>query len=249
MPNETTALRGLSLRVPPGQFVTLIGGNGAGKSTLVTLIAGAVSPVSGSVSIRGVDISHEPEHERARRIARVFQDPLAGTCPAFSIDENLALAARRGEKRGLTIAVTRQKREAFARYLGEFGLGLEDRLGERVGRLSGGQRQALSILMALMRTPDVLLLDEHTAALDPRNQQMLLDMTDMLVRETGCTTLMVTHNMDQALKYGTRMIMMHRGQVLLDLDGQRKRDLTVPKLVQLFHRADDAVLTDEMLLA
>lgn len=249
LPNETHALRDLSLAVPAGQFITIIGSNGAGKSTLVSVIAGAILPVSGSISIRGRDISRAREHERARSIARVFQDPLAGTCPEFTLNDNLALAAKRGQRRGLGIAVTRSKRRFFSEYLGEFGLGFEGRLNERVGRLSGGQRQALSILMAVIQTPDVLLLDEHTAALDPRNQALLLDMTAELIRETGCTTLMVTHNMDQAIRYGQRMIMMHRGTVLFDVAGERKQQLTVLKLVEMFQRAgDDAAMTDAMIL-
>ena len=163
--------------------------------------------------------------------------------------ENLALASKRGSRRGLTTAVTKARRKEFADYLGEFGLGFEDRLTEKVGGLSGGQRQALSILMAVLQTPDVLLLDEHTAALDPKNQALLLDTTDQLVWDSGCTTVMVTHNMEHAVRYGDRMIMMHRGRILTDAEGKQKDQLTVAKLIELFHRAGDSAVTDEMLLA
>jgi putative ABC transport system ATP-binding protein len=249
LPNETEALRGVDLELNRGDFLTIIGSNGAGKSTLVSVIAGAVAPTKGRVALNGVDVTQEPEHRRARRVARVFQDPLAGTCPEFTISENLALAARRGTRRGLSIAVTPRRRKQFAEYLAQFGLGLEDRLSTRAGALSGGQRQALSIIMAVLQTPDLLMLDEHTAALDPRNQVLLLEMTKDLVRESGCTTIMVTHNMEHAIGYGDRMIMLHRGKVLLRFDDAQKRGLTVPGLVTLFHNADDAVLSDEMLMA
>ena len=248
MANEVRALRGIHLEIPAGQFLTVIGSNGAGKSTLVSVVAGAVNPTAGSVLIDGRDVTREHEHRRARYVSRVFQDPLAGTCPEFTVAENLALASRRGSRRGLAAAVTRARRKEFADYLGEFGLGFEDRLNQKVSGLSGGQRQALSILMAVAHTPDVLLLDEHTAALDPKNQVLLLDMTDQLVRDTGCTTVMVTHNMEQAIRYGERMIMMHRGQVLIDAKDEQKNQLTVPKLIELFHRAGDSAVTDEMLL-
>jgi putative tryptophan/tyrosine transport system ATP-binding protein len=249
LPNETHALRGLTLDIPAGQFLTVIGSNGAGKSTFVSAIAGAVPLAAGSVRLDERNISKQSEHQRARHVARVFQDPLAGTCPEFSVDENLALAAKRGATRGFEMAVTKSKRRQFSEYLAGFGLGLEDRLTENVGRLSGGQRQALSILMAVIRTPDVLLLDEHTAALDPRNQTLLLEMTNELVRETRCTTVMITHNMDQAIRYGDRMIMLHRGRLLFDVAGEQKQQLSLSKLVELFHRGDDTVITDEMLLA
>jgi putative ABC transport system ATP-binding protein len=249
MPNETVALRNLTLEVPAGEFLTIVGGNGAGKSTLVSLVSGSITPVSGSLLIGGRDVSREQEHHRARHIARVFQDPLAGTCPELSISENLALAASRGRRRTLRRAVTGQRRRWFEDYLAEFRLGLETRLNERVGRLSGGQRQALSILMALMNGPDVLLLDEHTAALDPRNQTLLLEITNQLVRSSNCTTLMVTHNMDQAIRYGDRMIMMNRGRIVFDAAGTKKQQLTVPRLIELFHGGSDPVITDEMALA
>jgi putative ABC transport system ATP-binding protein len=249
MPNEVQALRGVDLAIPAGQFLTVIGSNGAGKSTLVGVTAGAVTPTSGVVRIDGRNATGDAEHRRARCVARVFQDPLAGTCPDFTVAENLALASRRGQRRGLAAAVTRARRKEFASYLGAFGLGFEDRLGAKVGGLSGGQRQALSLLMAVAQAPEVLLLDEHTAALDPKNQALVLDMTDQLIRETGCTALMVTHNMEQAIRYGDRMIMMHRGRVLMDVDGAQKAELTVQRLIDLFHRAGDVSMTDEMLLA
>jgi putative tryptophan/tyrosine transport system ATP-binding protein len=247
--NEIVALRNLNLAIGRGEFVTIIGSNGAGKSTLVSAVAGSVLPAAGVVRLSGRDITSTPEHRRAGYVARVFQDPTMGTCPQFSIEENLALAHKRGLARGLTMAVTRRRRREFASYLEQFGLGLEDRLTEKVGRLSGGQRQALALLMAMMRTPDVLLLDEHVAALDPRNQSLLQEMTDRIVRGSGCTTLMVTHNMDNAIRYGDRMIMLHRGSVLFDLGGAQKTGLTVEKLVASFHNADSGLVTDEMLLA
>jgi putative ABC transport system ATP-binding protein len=247
-PNEVVALHDLSLSIKPAEFVTIIGSNGAGKSTLVSAIAGSVLPAGGTLWLRGRNITHQPEHARARHVARVFQDPTTGTCPEFSIEENLALAQKRGMGRGLSFAVTRKRRRAFAEYLSGFGLGLEARLSEKVGRLSGGQRQALALLMAVMQVPDVLLLDEHIAALDPKNQVLLQEMTERIVSENGCTTIMVTHNMASAIRYGSRMIMLHRGAVLFDVQGRQKQELTVEKLIASFHGAD-AAITDEMVLA
>jgi putative ABC transport system ATP-binding protein len=247
-PNEVIALDRVSLKIPPGQFVTVIGSNGAGKSTLVALIAGSVRPTMGRVEFRARDISRLAEHERAREIARVYQDPLSGTCADLSIEENLALAATRGTRRGLRMAVTRTKRRLFAAYLAQFGLGLEERLGERAGRLSGGQRQALAVLMAVARAPAVLLLDEHTAALDPKNQIVLQEITDEVVRDSGCTVMMVTHNMDHAIRHGDRMIMLHRGGIIFEAQGAEKRGLTIERLVSLFHKGRETVITDEMLL-
>lgn len=249
MPNETHALRGVDLALTRGDFLTVIGSNGAGKSTLISVVAGAVAPTEGRVFLGAVDVSGEAEHRRARRVARVFQDPLAGTCPEFTIEENLALAARRGVRRTLKLAVTRRKQALYREFLGQFGLGLEDRLAARAGALSGGQRQALSILMSVLQTPDLLLLDEHTAALDPRNQTLLLEMTNELVRETGCTTIMVTHNMEHAIRYGNRMIMLHRGKVLMRFDEQEKCGLSAADVLALFHQRDDAVISDEMLMS
>jgi putative ABC transport system ATP-binding protein len=248
LPNEVVALRGLDLDIRQGDFLTVIGSNGAGKSTLVSTIAGSVRPVEGDIWLRDTLITGEPEERRARYVARVFQDPLSGTCPDFSIEENLALARRRGARRGLSLAVTERRRREFAAYLAPFGLGFEDRLGERVGRLSGGERQALALLMAVMEAPDILLLDEHTAALDPRNQSMLQEMTVRLVQASSCTTVMVTHNMEDALHYGNRMIMLHRGAVLFDVEGSDKNQLSVETLVSSFHQAHGAITTDEMLL-
>lgn len=248
LPNEVVALRSIDLDVPAGQFVTIIGSNGAGKSTLVGVVAGAVRPTLGDILMNGKSIAATPPHVRARRISRVFQDPLAGTSPDLTIEENLSLAGNRSSGHlSLKFAVTRTKRREFARYLEQFGLGLETRLSENVDRLSGGQRQALALVMAVMSLPEILLLDEHTAALDPKNQGYLQDMTNELVRESGCTTLMVTHNMEQAIRYGDRMIMLHRGRILFDVEGDQKKELTVERLVSAFHRAGDAVFTDEML--
>lgn len=248
LPNEVVALRSIDLDVKRGQFITIIGSNGAGKSTLVGTIAGAVRPTIGDILLRGRSIARTPAHVRAKWISRVFQDPLAGTCPDLSIQENLALARNRSTGHmSLRKAVTRKKSREFAEYLEQFGLGLESRLTENVDRLSGGQRQALALLMAVMSLPEILLLDEHTAALDPKNQTYLQEMTDGLVRESECTTLMVTHNMEQAIRYGDRMIMLHRGRILFDVEGEQKRNLTVERLISAFHQAGDAVFTDEML--
>src|SRR5262249_8191759 len=190
------ALRSLSLGIPKGQFATIIGSNGAGKTTLVSVVAGSVVPVAGLIELHGHNISNTREHERSRYVARVFQDPQVGTCANFSIEENLAMAERRGLRRGFSPAVTRKSRSRYADFLSQFGLGFESRLSEKVGALSGGQRQALALLMAVMRAPDILLLDEHTAALDPKNRAMLQELTERVVREQGCTTIMVTHNME-----------------------------------------------------
>lgn len=248
LPNEVVALRELDLNIRPGEFVTVIGSNGAGKSTLVGTIAGAVTPTTGEIFLGTRRLTHMSQHVRAKYVARVFQDPLGGTCPDLSIEENLALAQNRVRgHRSLSLAVTKEKRTLFRKYLAQFGLGLEDRLSEYVERLSGGQRQALALLMAVMEVPEILLLDEHTAALDPKNQTLLQGMTNDLVGESGCTTIMVTHNMEQAIRYGDRMLMLHRGAVLFDVEGDQKRRLTVERLVSAFHNAGDTVFTDEML--
>lgn len=247
--NEVLALDRLALYVARGDFVTVIGSNGAGKSTLLNCLAGTQEPDEGQLLLNGQDIAHWPEYRRARFLGRVFQDPLLGTCGSLSIEQNLALALRRGARRGLGMGVKAADRDLFRRTLMRLGLGLEQRLRDRVGLLSGGQRQALTMLMATMVQPQVLLLDEHTAALDPKTARQILDLTESVVREQGLTTLMVTHNMNQALKLGNRLIMLHRGRIILDIQGAEKRTLQKEDLVARFydHQKED-MATDRMLL-
>ncbi|WP_022916353.1 ABC transporter ATP-binding protein [Ruania albidiflava] len=246
--NERLALRDVSLRLAPAEFVTVIGSNGAGKSTLLNIVAGALTPDHGSVQIDGRDVTRLPDHRRARTIGRVFQDPMAGTAPSMTIEENLAIAYARGQRRGLHRGVTRSKRELFRTELASLELGLEHRLKTTVGLLSGGQRQALSLLMATFSEPKILLLDEHTAALDPRRAELVAGLTTAAVRRHRLTTLMVTHNMDQALRLGTRLIMMHEGRIVVDIEGERKRRATVADLLDAFERVKGAELDDRTLL-
>ncbi|MHB1063515.1 MAG: ABC transporter ATP-binding protein [Georgenia sp.] len=234
--NERVALTGVSLTLAPGEFVTVIGSNGAGKSTLLNIAAGKLRPESGSVTIDGTDVTALADHQRARDVARVFQDPMAGTAPHMTIEENLAIAYERGKGRGLRWGVTGAKRALFARELATLELGLEERLKAKVGMLSGGQRQALSLLMATFSEPKILLLDEHTAALDPQRAALVARLTAESVERHHLTTLMVTHNMEQALRLGTRLIMMHEGRIILDLDADRKARTTVPDLLHEFEK-------------
>lgn len=239
------ALVGVTLALARGEFVTVIGSNGAGKSTLLNVIAGTTQPSAGRVQVGGRDVTTWPAHRRARFVGRVFQDPLRGTATHMTVAENLALARRKG-RRGLRLALTPSKHKALAEAVARLGMGLESRLSERVEHLSGGERQALAVLMATLTQPNLLLLDEHTAALDPANAARVLHITEELVGEAMITTLMVTHRMDQALSLGDRLIMMHKGRVLLDLNGERKCSLGVGDLVALFQRA--GVTDDELLL-
>ncbi len=232
--NETTALAGLNLVMNEGDFVTVIGGNGAGKSTLLNAIAGVWKPDSGEVIIDGVDVTNMPEHKRARFIGRVFQDPMMGTAANMGIDENLALAARRGQRRGLRWGITNAERKEYRELLSTLNLGLEDRLTSKVGLLSGGQRQAITLLMASLKKPKVLLLDEHTAALDPKTAIKVLELSDKIISENHLTTLMITHNMRDAIAYGNRLIMMHEGRIILDISGEDKKSLTVEDLMEKF---------------
>ena len=243
--DEKVALNHLDITVKDGDFVTVIGSNGAGKSTMLNCVAGTYRPDGGSVAIDGEDVTKSPEHQRARYLARVFQDPTLGTAASMTIEENLSLAELRGQRRGLKPGVTRQRRGRYREVLKVLELGLEDRLRDRVGLLSGGQRQSLALLMTTLTTPRLLLLDEHTAALDPKTADKVMELTDRMVGENKLTTLMVTHNMNQALKYGNRMIMLHQGQVQLDVYGQEKEDLTVREVVAKFGRT----LKDETLLS
>ncbi|MCF6180263.1 MAG: ATP-binding cassette domain-containing protein [Geopsychrobacter sp.] len=247
--NEVLALAGINLQVKKGDFITVIGSNGAGKSTLLNCLAGSYSIDSGHIRIDEQDLSRWPEHRRAALISRVFQDPLLGTCAPLSIEQNLALANRRGKRHGLGMGVRRADRELFRQQLQQLGLGLEDRLRDPVGLLSGGQRQALTLLMATLIRPQVLLLDEHTAALDPKTAQQVLTLTVKLIAEQQLTALMVTHNMRQALQLGNRLIMLHGGRVILDVAGEEKTVLTVDDLLQKFYSVrGEEFVSDRMML-
>lgn len=247
--NEVVAVSGIDLDVPAGQFVTVIGSNGSGKSTLLNAVAGTFPPTQGQVILDGVDITKEPEHVRSRSIGRVFQDPRAGTAPSMSIEENLAVALMRSTRSGLRRGVTKRRRQIMREQLARLGMGLEGRLGAEVNKLSGGQRQAMSLLMATVVQPSLLLLDEHTAALDPKVAATIMDLTGQIVAENQLTTLMVTHNMELALRFGDRLIMMHAGRIVADVIGERKQALQVPDLVDMFHQvAGEALAVDRMLL-
>jgi putative tryptophan/tyrosine transport system ATP-binding protein len=237
------ALHDVCLEVPDANFITLVGSNGAGKSTLLNVIAGLVRPDRGIVRLDGSDISRRPEHRRAKFVGRVYQDPLAGTAPGMTIEENLALALKRGQRRRLRRAVTRERRHTFERYLELAGLGLEHRLGSLVGMLSGGQRQALALLMATISTPKVLLLDEHTAALDPGAERKIMELTESVISEGRLTALMVTQNMERALQHGDRLLMMHEQRIVLDIGSDEKAKLNVRALVERLERAGDGPKT------
>ena len=247
--NEKRALKEVSLHLQPGDFATVIGGNGAGKSTLLNAVAGVWPVDAGSILIDNVDVTGLAEHKRAALIGRVFQDPMTGTAPNMQLEENLALAARRGKKRGLRWGITKAERAEFHERLKILGLGLEDRMTVKVGLLSGGQRQALTLLMAAMQHPKLLLLDEHTAALDPATAKKVLEISDQIVQEMGLTTLMITHNMKDAIAHGNRLIMMNEGRVILDISGEEKRHLTVKDLMDRFAAvAGETIDSDEVLL-
>lgn len=240
-PNQKTALRGLSLHLNEGDFVTVIGGNGAGKSTMLNAVAGVFPVDAGTITIDGVDVTSLAEHKRAKYIGRVFQDPMTGTAATMQIDENLALAKRRGESRTLRRGITRAERDKYHELLKILDLGLEDRLTAKVGLLSGGQRQALTLLMATLVRPKLLLLDEHTAALDPKTAAKVLDATERIVNRDGLTTLMITHNMRDALAHGNRLVMMNDGNVIFDASGEEKKKLTIQDLIDKFSDSGSAV--------
>ena len=246
--NEKQALRGVSLTLEDGDFCTVIGGNGAGKSTMLNAVAGTWTVDEGSISIDGVDVTHLPEYKRAPYIGRVFQDPMLGTAPTMQILENLALAARRGQRRGLRWGVTKAERAQYQAMLKGLDLGLEDRLTSKVGLLSGGQRQALTLLMASLRKPKLLLLDEHTAALDPKTAAKVLELSDRIVAENHLTTMMVTHNMRDAIIHGNRLIMMYDGKIVIDVSGEEKKKLTVHQLLELFSKVSGSDEADDKLL-
>lgn len=248
--NEKKALRELSLHLKPGDFVTVIGGNGAGKSTMLNAVAGVWPVDSGSIIIDGIDITGQPEHKRAAYIGRVFQDPMMGTAPNMQLEENLALALRRGKSRGLRWGVTSAEREEYREKLKGLGLGLEDRLTAKVGLLSGGQRQAVTLLMASLQKPKLLLLDEHTAALDPSTAAKVLELSDKIVQENNLTTLMITHNMKDAIAHGNRLIMMNEGKIILDVEGEEKKKLTKRDLMDKFAEiAGSQIESDQILLS
>ena len=247
--NEKVALNGVDLHLNDGDFVTVIGGNGAGKSTVLNAIAGVWPVDEGKIIVDGKDITHLSEHRRALLLGRVFQDPMTGTAATMQIEENLALAARRGSSRTLRAGITRAEREAYREKLRGLGLGLEDRMTTKVGLLSGGQRQALTLLMATLKKPKLLLLDEHTAALDPRTAAKVLALSRQIIEENQLMTMMVTHNMRDAIQYGNRLIMMHEGRVILDISGEEKKRLTVEALLEQFARASgDEFVNDRALL-
>ena len=248
--NANHALKDLSLDLADGESIAVIGGNGAGKSTLLNAVAGVWSVDSSSITLGGIDVTHLPEFKRAKYIGRVFQDPMMGTAANMQIEENLALAARRGERRGLRVGITKAEREQFRELLKILDLGLENRLTDKVGLLSGGQRQALTLLMATMRKPKLLLLDEHTAALDPKTAAKVMEVTRILVNQDRLTTLMITHNMRDAIEYADRLIMMFEGRIALDIRGEEKKKLTVEDLLAKFGQATGgAETTDKLLLS
>ncbi len=248
--NERVALNNISLQLKDEDFVTVIGGNGAGKSTLLNAIAGVWPVDSGNIVVDGTDLSGIPEYKRAALLGRVFQDPMMGTAGTMQIEENLALAARRGKKRTLKPGITKEERALFRDRLAELGLGLENRMTAKVGLLSGGQRQALTLLMATLNKPKLLLLDEHTAALDPRTAAKVLELSEKIIRENRLMTLMVTHNMKDAIRYGNRLIMMNEGRVILDISGEEKKQLTIELLMDAFAKASgESFVNDRMLLS
>ena len=246
--NEKRALNGINLHLDEGDFVTVIGGNGAGKSTMLNAIAGVWKPDYGTIEVDGVNVTEMPEHKRAAFLGRVFQDPMKGTAPDMEIAENLAIAARRGTKRRFVWGVRKAEREEYKKLLATLELGLENRLSSKVGLLSGGQRQAVTLLMASLRRPKLLLLDEHTAALDPKTAAKVLEITDRIVTENKLTTIMITHNMRDAIAHGNRLIMMYNGHIVVDVSGEEKKNLTVEQLLNLFSQASGSDEVDDKLV-
>ncbi len=246
--NEKVALDGVNLLLNEGDFVTIIGGNGAGKSTTLNAVAGVWPIDSGSIIIGGNDVTGLPEHKRAKFLGRVFQDPMTGTAATMSIEENMAIAARRGKRRNLKWGVTKAEREKYRQMLGTLELGLEDRLTSKVGLLSGGQRQAVTLLMASLQKPELLLLDEHTAALDPKTAAKVLALSDKIIAENGLTAMMVTHNMKDAIAHGNRLIMMHEGRVIYDVSGEEKKSLHVSDLLKKFEEASGGEFANDRMM-
>lgn len=246
--NEKKALNNINLHLDEGDFVTVIGGNGAGKSTMLNMVAGVYPVDCGSIVIDGVDVTRLPEYKRAKYLGRVFQDPMTGTAADMQIEENLALAARRGKRRTLRAGITAKERKEYIELLKILDLGLEKRLIAKVGLLSGGQRQALTLLMATLKQPKVLLLDEHTAALDPKTAKKVLDITESIVEKNNLTTIMITHNMADAIRVGNRLIMMHEGQIVVDVKGEEKKNLTIEQLLQLFEASSGSQFTSDKVM-
>ena len=246
--NENRVLRGIDLNLEAGDFVTIIGSNGAGKSTLLNSIAGTLPIQEGQIILNDTDITKLPVTKRAKNISRVFQDPKMGTAVRLTVEENLALAMKRGKRRGFRPGVKKQDREFFKKQLAQLNLNLENRLETEIGLLSGGQRQAITLLMATLQRPDLILLDEHTAALDPQTSITVMQLTEKLISEQHLTAFMVTHNMEDAIRYGNRLIMLHQGRVAIDLAGEDKQNLTVPKLMELFQKHVGAGLEDDAIL-
>lgn len=246
--NEKKALNGVDLKMEPGDFITVIGGNGAGKSTMLNMIAGVYPIDSGAVIVDGKNITRQPDYKRAAYLGRVFQDPMMGTATDMEIEENLAMAYRRGKRRGLGWGVTRSEKEIYKEALKMLDLGLEDRMSSKVGLLSGGQRQALTLLMATLQKPKVLLLDEHTAALDPKTAAKVLELTDELVQKNQLTTLMITHNMKDAIRMGNRLVMMHEGRIIYDVRGEEKKNLKVADLLAKFEEASGTEFANDRMM-
>lgn len=246
--NEKKALDNLSLHLDPGDFVTIIGGNGAGKSTILNMVAGVYPIDAGVIMLDGVDISKKAEYARAKYLGRVFQDPMRGTAAGMEIQENLALAYRRGKSRGLGWGIKKEEKEIYVEKLKNLGLGLETRMTSKVGLLSGGQRQALTLLMAVLQKPKLLLLDEHTAALDPKTAKTVLDLTEKIVTENNLTALMVTHNMKDAIRLGNRLIMMNEGKIIYDVAGEEKKRLHVSDLLVKFEEASGGEFANDRMM-
>ncbi len=246
--NEKKALNGINLHLDEGDFVTVIGGNGAGKSTMLNMIAGVYPVDCGNIVVDGIDITGLPEYKRAKYLGRVFQDPMTGTAADMQIEENLALAARRGKRRTLRSGITAKERAEYKEILKILDLGLEERLTAKVGLLSGGQRQALTLLMATLKKPKLLLLDEHTAALDPKTAKKVLDITEEIVAKENLITIMITHNMADAIRVGNRLIMMHEGRIVVDVKGEEKKKLTIEQLLQMFEASSGSKLTSDKVI-
>ncbi|MCL2392024.1 MAG: ABC transporter ATP-binding protein [Oscillospiraceae bacterium] len=247
-PLETQVLRDVCLELPKGDYVTIIGGNGAGKSTLMNIVAGTHLSDKGTITIDGADVTNLPEHKRALYLGRVFQDPMVGTAASMNIEENLALAYRRGKRRGFSWYISNKERALYRERLSDLELGLENRLTDKVGLLSGGQRQALSLMMATLKEPRVLLLDEHTAALDPKTAPKVLEIGNKIIKKYNLTTMMVTHNMKDAIRHGNRLIMMKEGGVALDISGEEKRNITVESLIAKFSQVSGEEFSDDAAL-
>ena len=246
--NEKKALNGINLHLDDGDFVTVIGGNGAGKSTMLNMVAGVYPVDCGNIIVDGIDVTKLPEYKRAKYLGRVFQDPMTGTAADMQIEENLALAARRGLKRTLRAGISAKERKEYKELLKILGLGLEERLTAKVGLLSGGQRQALTLLMATLKKPKLLLLDEHTAALDPKTAKKVLDITEEIVAKDNLMTIMITHNMADAIRVGNRLIMMHEGRIVVDVKGEEKKKLTIEQLLQMFEASSGSQFTSDKVM-